>query len=84
MFRKNPDAFALAAITFVVLAVTAIRPPAVAPQPRWVVAPIRAELLAHRQCIRQGFQAQRDAIRETVRQSVHDATRAIAQTFHPR
>ena len=76
MLRKNPDAFALAAITLVMLAVTAVRLPVPAPQPRWVVAPIRAELLAHRQCIREEMQAHREAIRQTVH--------AIAQTFHHR
>ena len=73
MLRKNPDAFALVAITLVVAAVTAIRLPVRPPQPRWVVTPIRAELLAHRQCIR-----------DTVRQSVHEATRTITQTFRRR
>ena len=76
MLRKNPDAFALAAITLVMLAVTAVRLPVPAPQPRWVVAPIRAKLLANRQCIREGMQAHREAIRQTVH--------AIAQTFHHR
>jgi hypothetical protein len=84
MLRKNPDAFALAAITFVMLAVTAARPPLRAPQPRLIVAPIRAEMLSHRQCIREEMQAHRDAVRQVVRQSVSDATRAIVQTLHCR
>jgi hypothetical protein len=82
MLRKNPDAFALAAITLVVLAVTAVRLPLPAPQPRWVVAPIRAEMLSHRQCIREEMQAHRDAVRQIVQQSVRETTHAIAQTFH--
>jgi hypothetical protein len=84
MLRRNPDALALAAITFVILAVTAARLPVRAPQPQWVVAPIRAEVQSHRQCIRAEMQAHRDAIRQTVRASVIEAKRAIAETLHRR
>jgi hypothetical protein len=82
MLRKNPDAFALAAITLVMLAITSARIPAPAPQPRWVVTPIGVEMHANRDCIRAEMQAHRTAIRNAVQQSVAEAKRAIAETLH--
>lgn len=82
MLRRNPEVLALAAIGLVMLATTAARAPVFAPQPHWVVTPIRAEVQAGRDCIRSEMQAHRDEVRETVRQSVADAKRAIAETLH--
>lgn len=82
MLRKNPDAFALAAITLALLAITSARIPGPAPQPRWVVTPIRVEMQANRDCIRAEMQAHKTVVREVVQRSVAEAKRAIAQTLH--
>ncbi|HZT38883.1 MAG TPA: hypothetical protein VFA28_13385 [Bryobacteraceae bacterium] len=81
MLRNSPDAFALAAITLVMLAITSARIPLPPPQPRWVVTPIRLEMQAHRDCIRAEMQAHRAVIRDAVQHSIAQAKRVISKTL---
>ncbi len=78
MLRRNPDALAVAAITFAMLAFTSPRAPVSAPQ----VTPIRVQMQANRDCIRAQMQAHKSVIREAVLQSVAEAKRAIAAKLH--